>query len=429
MKKFLALLLTLVILLSLAGCTAADNLQMETTLPIQGTTEPLFWPPLPTDTESTEESVPATDTQPSEAPEKPVVKPGNPTTPTKPKPSTDDTDATYIPREEDENTAPGKQEEDREPVIETNPEEAKPVIPDDPNEFEEPVTPEVSEEQETAAPTEETVQPTKPAPVLPPPPVVSGLKVHFIDVGQADAILIQCEDMNMLIDGGNKADSNVMYTYLKKYGVTHLDYVIGTHAHEDHIGGIPGALQYATAGTVYCPVKTYSSKAFENFVKSVTNRGTSIKIPKVGTSFSLGSASVKILAVNAASGTNNTSIVTRITHGNNSFLFMGDAEREVEQYLINSGAAQKATVLKVGHHGSDTSSGYQFLWNVMPEYAVISAGKGNSYGHPHDEVLSRFRDADVTLFRTDMQGDIICTSDGSSVSFTVSRNAGADTFS
>ena len=426
MKKFLALLLTLVILLSLAGCTAADNLQMETTLPIQGTTEPLFWPPLPTDTESTEESVPATDTQPSEAPEKPVVKPGNPTTPTKPKPSTDDTDATYIPREEEETTAPAEQEEDRDSGGESEPEDTQPAAPEKP---EKPEMPETPDTPETAATTEETVPSTEPAPVLPPPPVVSGLKVHFIDVGQADAILIQCEGKNMLIDGGNKADSNVMYTYLKKYGVTHLDYVIGTHAHEDHIGGIPGALQYATAGTVYCPVKTYSSKAFENFVKSVTNRGTSIKIPKVGTSFSLGSASVKILAVNAASGTNNTSIVTRITHGNNSFLFMGDAEREVEQYLINSGAAQKATVLKVGHHGSDTSSGYQFLWNVMPEYAVISAGKGNSYGHPHDEVLSRFRDADVTLFRTDMQGDIICTSDGSSVSFTVSRNAGADTFS
>ena len=205
--------------------------------------------------------------------------------------------------------------------------------------------------------------------------------------------------------------------------------IIITHAHEDHIGGIAGALQYATVSKVYCPVKTYSSKAFESFVRSVTNRGASITVPKAGTSFSLGSASVKILAVNAASGTNNTSIVTRVTHGNVSFLFMGDAEREVEQYLINKGDAVPTTVLKAGHHGSDTSSSYQFLWNVMPQYAVISAGKGNSYGHPHDEVLSRFRDAGTALFRTDMQGDIICTSNGSTVSFTVSRNADADTYS
>ena len=107
---------------------------------------------------------------------------------------------------------------------------------------------------------------------------------------------------------------------------------------------------------------------------------------------------------------------------------MGDAEREVEQVLLNRGYTLGSTVLKVGHHGSSTSSSYQFLWNVMPQYAVISAGKGNSYGHPHDEVLSRLRDADTTLFRTDLQGDIICTSNGSTVSFTVARNANVNTF-
>lgn len=413
MKKLLSILLVLGIVLGLAGCQAPDNVQTETTLQTQSTTEPLFWPPLPTETAETEDTAPTGDTQPQTEPAQTPAKPsGNTNQPTKPGASNDNTDATYVPREEEETTAPVVQEQ----------QPAKPETPQQPEEPQQPQEPEPQQPQQTQPPTE-------PAATQPPPPVVSGLKVHFIDVGQADAILIQCEGKNMLIDGGNKADSNVIYTYLKKYGVTHLDYVIGTHAHEDHIGGIPGALQYATVGTVYCPVKSYSSKAFENFVKSVTNRGTSIVIPKAGTSFSLGSANVKILAVNAASGVNNTSIVTRITHGNNSFLLMGDAEREVEQYLINSGATLKSTVLKVGHHGSDSSSSYQFLWNVMPEYAVICVGKGNSYGHPHDEVLSRFRDADAKLFRTDMQGDIVCTSNGSTVSFTVSRNADADTFS
>ena len=232
----------------------------------------------------------------------------------------------------------------------------------------------------------------------------------------------------MLIDGGNAADSNLMYTYLKKQGITHLDYVIGTHAHEDHIGGIAGALNYATAGKVYCPVTSYNTKAFQNFVKAAQNRGCSITVPKVGESFSLGSANCKILAVNTESDPNNTSIVLRITYGSTSFLFTGDAEREVEQVLLDKGSTLKSTVLKVGHHGSATSTSYPFLREVAPAYAVISVGKDNTYGHPTEGTLSRLRDAEAKTFRTDMQGDIICTSNGKSVSFTVSRNKDADVF-
>lgn len=259
-------------------------------------------------------------------------------------------------------------------------------------------------------------------------PQKSSLEVHFIDVGQADSALILCDGKAMLIDGGNTGDSSVLYTYLKKHNIKHLDYVIGTHAHEDHIGGIPGALNFATVGTAYSPVTNYDSKAFENFKKAVEKHKTSLIVPNVGTSFMLGSAKCRVLAVNTTDDTNNSSIVLRITYGKTSFIFTGDAEREVEQAIINREGNLESTVLKVGHHGSETSSSYVWLREVMPEYAVISVGKDNSYGHPHDEVLSRLKDAGVKTFRTDLQGDIICTSDGKTVTFKPSKNANINVF-
>lgn len=259
-------------------------------------------------------------------------------------------------------------------------------------------------------------------------PSASGLTVHFIDVGQADAALVLCDGKAMLIDGGNADDSNLIYAYLQRLNISHLDYIIATHAHEDHVGGLSGALNYATVGQVFCPVTAYSSKAFQNFVKNVEKQGKALTVPSVGQCFSLGSATCRILAVNTDTDTNNTSIVLKITYGSTTFLFTGDGERQVEQAMLDRGEDLSATVLKVGHHGSSTSTSYAFLWQVMPEYAVISCGKNNSYGHPHDEVLSRLRDGDVTLFRTDLQGDIVCFSNGSTVSFTVSRNANANVF-
>ena len=258
--------------------------------------------------------------------------------------------------------------------------------------------------------------------------VGSGFEVHFIDVGQADAALVLCDGRAMLIDGGNVGDSSKLYTYLINHNITHLDYVIGTHAHEDHIGGIAGALNYASVGVAYCPVTSYSSDAFTNFAKAVKRHGTSITVPSANTSFMLGSAACEILAVNTDSDVNNSSIVLLITYDETSFMFTGDAEREVEQAILDRGEIVSSTVLKVGHHGSDTSTSYVWLRAVMPKYAVISVGNDNSYGHPTEEVLSRLRDADVTTFRTDMQGDIICVSDGKTVSFTVAKNADADTF-
>ena len=286
----------------------------------------------------------------------------------------------------------------------------------------------------TEAPTDAPTVPPTEAPVTPPTDPVTEIpetnfEVHFIDVGQADAMLVLCDGKAMLIDGGNAADSNLMYTYLKKYNITHLDYVIATHVHEDHVGGIAGALRFASVGTVYCPARTYTTKAFKNFLQSLDRSDASITVPAAGLTFQLGSAVCTILAVNTElDDLNNTSIVMRIVYGETSFLFTGDAERPVEEHLLNSGIDLHADVLKVGHHGSKSSTSYYFLRQVAPKYAVIQVGKDNDYGHPTETVLSRLRDAEVKTFRTDLQGDIICISDGKNLTFTVSKNPDADVY-
>lgn len=260
-------------------------------------------------------------------------------------------------------------------------------------------------------------------------PQNSKLEVHFIDVGQADASLIVCDGKTMLIDGGNVGDSNLLYSYLQKKGVRHLDYVVATHAHEDHVGGLAGALSYASVGVALSPVLTYSTKAFSNFVKKVEDNGISLTVPKAGDSFVLGGATVQVLGpVKEYDEPNNTSIVLRVVYGSLSFLFTGDMESDAEADLIESGAILQSTVLKVGHHGSSTSSSYRFLREVRPSYGVISVGTDNDYGHPHEEVLSRYRDAEVKLYRTDLQGDIVCTSDdGKTLRFETRKNQDAVT--
>ncbi len=251
----------------------------------------------------------------------------------------------------------------------------------------------------------------------------SSFSVHFIDVGQADAALVECDGHFMLVDGGNRGDSDVIYTVLKKAGADKLDMVVASHAHEDHIGGLPGAFSYATAELSLCPVTDYDSGIFETFKEYAEDKGGGLTVPEAGDMYDLGSAEVEILGLNAGEDTNNTSIVLMIRYGETSFLFTGDAEREAEQALLDSGAELKADVLKVGHHGSDTSTSYPFLREVMPEYAVISVGEGNSYEHPEEGPLSRLRDADCKILRSDLNGDIIISSDGKELSVTTDKTA------
>ena len=249
------------------------------------------------------------------------------------------------------------------------------------------------------------------------------LCVRFIDVGQADCALLECEGHYMLIDGGNREDSNLVYSVLQALGVTHLDMVVGSHAHEDHIGGIPGAFQYATAGMTLTPVTEYSTSTFASFSKYANTKGGGLTVPEVGDQYTLGAAVVSVLGVNSDDDTNETSIVMKVTLGDVSFLFTGDAERKTEQAILDSGADLSATVLKVGHHGSNSSTTYPFLRQIMPMYGVISVGQDNDYGHPNREVLDRLEAAEVDVLRTDLLGDIVFYTDGRTVTYVTGRNA------
>ena len=259
-------------------------------------------------------------------------------------------------------------------------------------------------------------------------PENSTFEVHYIDVGQGDSSLILCDGEAMLIDGGEADQSSKIYAYLENQGVDYLDYIVATHAHSDHIGGLSGALNYALVGTALCPVTSYDSKTFNSFEKYLGKQGVSITVPEPGDTFNLGSALVEIMGPQRYyDDPNNTSIVLKITYGATSFLFTGDAERTAEADILDAGYDLSATVLKVGHHGSDSSTSYPFLREIMPDYAVIQVGKGNSYGHPAEDTLSRLRDAGVKVYRNDLQGTIICTSDGTAVSFSTERNESIET--
>ena len=251
-----------------------------------------------------------------------------------------------------------------------------------------------------------------------PIPTVSGdgLWVHFLDVGQADCALLQCDGEYILIDGGNTGDSNLVVSYLERAGVEQLKAVICTHAHEDHVGGLPAVLAVYPTEAVYAPTKTYASNCFDDFVYYTDQQGLEITIPHVGDAISCGQADVEVLGpVKTYPETNNTSLVLSVSYGATRLLFTGDMESDAEADLLDSGADLKADLLKVGHHGSDTSTSYRFLYEVAPEYAVISVGEDNKYGHPSEQTLSRLGDADVVVYRTDRLGTVTAHSDGTKI--------------
>lgn len=255
-------------------------------------------------------------------------------------------------------------------------------------------------------------------------PVDGTLTVRFLDVGQGDSALIVCNGQTMLIDGGSVSEGQFLVSRLSRLGVSELDYVVNTHPDEDHCGGLAGVLAKYPAQHVYSSVTEHTTKVFSNVVKYAEEQGQQIEVPQTGDSWYVGDASVTCIGpVGTYSDSNNGSLVLRVDFGETSFLFTGDMEQKAEADLLDSGADVRADVLKVGHHGSPTSSSQAFLGAVAPSIAVISVGEDNDYGHPNADVLSRLEALGAELYRTDTQGEIIVRSDGQTLTVTTDKTS------
>ena len=249
------------------------------------------------------------------------------------------------------------------------------------------------------------------------------LEVHYIDVGQGDATLIKCGSHAMLIDGGNNNKGTTVQLYLKKQGVESLDYVIGTHPDADHIGGLDVIVYKYNCDTVIMPDYEKDTKTYQELVDVIHDKNMKITYPVVGEQYALGEAKFTIIAPNSNSyggNANDYSVAILLEYGKNRFLFTGDAEETSEAEMLTNVIDISADVYKVAHHGSRSASTQEFLNAVHPKYAVISCGEGNSYGHPHAEVLNRLRSMGVEVFRTDEQGSIIASSDGENINWNCS---------
>lgn len=245
--------------------------------------------------------------------------------------------------------------------------------------------------------------------------------VHYINVDQGDAILIQVNNKNLLIDSGSKSHKKQLVKFLTDLNISNLDYVIATHPHEDHIGNMNTVLNSYKVQSFYAP-KVYShTKSFEQMIDSLKSNNLKINPIKRGcNTINLGfQTNVEVFSPinDTYDNENNYSPVIKISFGNNSFLFTGDAEKEIEDKLILLNDDLKADILKVSHHGSSSSTSDSFLNRVSPKYAVISVGKNNIYDHPNDTIISKLNTYNIDILRTDIQNNITLISDGTNISY------------
>lgn len=243
--------------------------------------------------------------------------------------------------------------------------------------------------------------------------------VHFIDVGQGDSILIQVNNKNLLIDSGPKSDKKKFNDYLSSLNIKKLDYIIATHPHEDHIGNMTDAIKNYDVLQFYAPKVQSTTKTFEKMVDALKDKNLKINVLKKGTnSIDLGkNTNVTVFSPTKDSyeDLNNYSPVIKIEYGSTSFLFTGDAQKDVEKEILDNNEDISADVLKVGHHGSSTSTNKNFLIKVNPSIAVISVGKDNSYNHPNKETINLLNKSNIKTYRTDNDGTVLISSDGSKI--------------
>jgi len=245
------------------------------------------------------------------------------------------------------------------------------------------------------------------------------VKVHFIDVGDADCILIQQGNKSMLIDAGNNTDEDVIKKYLLKLGINKLDIIIGTHVDEDHIGSMDAIINDFEIGKIYIPESNITTKYLEDVMNAVRKKGLQVTVPVSGQSIKLGEAVCTILAPvsRGYERLNNYSIVIKLKYGNTSFLFTGDAESVSEREMMRRGFDLSANVLKLGHHGSIRSTTDEFLKRVNPQYAVIMVGGNNNYRHPHKRTMEKLKVKGIKVYRTDENGTVVAVSDGENILF------------
>nr|WP_242873118.1 ComEC/Rec2 family competence protein [Clostridium magnum] len=245
------------------------------------------------------------------------------------------------------------------------------------------------------------------------------MKVNYIDVGQGDSILVQVNGKNLLIDAGPNSSTDKLISYLNKQNIKKLDFVVATHPHEDHIGAMDTIINKYNIGEFYAPKKTTTTKTFESMVNALKSKNIKINAATAGVSLDLGkNVKCEMIAPNAPNyeDLNNYSAVIKITYGNSKFLFMGDAESLSEKEILNKNHDISSDVLKLGHHGSSSSSSKAFLDKVSPKIAIISCGKNNDYGHPHKETSTEMKKRNIQVYRTDIDGSIVLISDGKKIS-------------
>lgn len=248
------------------------------------------------------------------------------------------------------------------------------------------------------------------------------LKVHYIDVGQGDCSLVEADGKFMLIDAGENGHEQQVINYLRSVGVQKLDYVIATHQHSDHIGGLPEVLEEFAVDNIIMPrlteAQTPTNSTYKAFLNAVKASGAKVIASKVDATYTLGSGSFILLGpvTNDAEDINNMSVFVKLSYGTNTFLFTGDGETEEELEVLDTGADLDCDVLHAGHHGSYTSSCKDFLAAATPEICVISCGADNDYGHPHDAALKRIKKHTDEIYRTDLCGSIVIQSDGEKLS-------------